>query len=129
MFKSGTLLASYQGVSATWQGITIEYPPSGPQPEGRYVLLQQNKNQILEVRNIGASFEGKPQNFIRSIGKYDDCPTLSYYEYAVIISIISPYCSCKRHWSEVGNGLHPPGCNLPWPPFLNATDKNIKKGG
>jgi len=57
MFKSGTLLASYQGVSATWQGITIEYPPSGPQPEGRYVLLQQNKNQILEVRNIGASFE------------------------------------------------------------------------
>ena len=82
MFKSGTLLASYQGVSATWQGITIEYPPSGPQPEGRYVLLQQNKNQILEVRNIGASFEGKAQNFIRSIEKYDECPTLSYYRVA-----------------------------------------------
>jgi len=57
MFKNGTLLASYQGVSATWQAITIEYPPSGPQPEGRYVLLQQNKNQILEVRKFGASFE------------------------------------------------------------------------
>ena len=40
---------------------------------------------------------------------------------------ISPYCSCKRHWSEAGNGLHGPGCNLPSPPFLNATDKNIKK--
>ena len=60
MFKSGTLLASYQGVSAVWQAITIEYPPSGPQPKGRYVLLQQNKNQVLEVRNIVASFdEGK----------------------------------------------------------------------
>ena len=67
MFKNGTLLGSYQGVSAIWQAITIEYPPSGPQPEGRYVLLQQNKNQILEVRNIGASFEGKAQNFITTI--------------------------------------------------------------
>jgi len=59
MFKDGTLLASYQGsvVAAEWQAITIEYPPSGPQPEGRYVLLQQNKNQILEVRSIVASFE------------------------------------------------------------------------
>ena len=67
MFKSGTLLASYQGVSATWQGITIEYPPSGPQPEGRYVLLQQNKNQILEVRKLEAFFEGTAQNFITTI--------------------------------------------------------------
>ena len=55
----------------------------------------------------------------------------------MIINIISLYCSCKRHWrhwrhcwrhwSEAGNGLHRPGCNLPLPPFLNATDKNIKK--
>ena len=55
----------------------------------------------------------------------------------MIINIISLYCSCKRHWrhwrhcwrhwSEAGNGLHRHGCNLPLPPFLNGTDKNIKK--
>jgi len=56
MFKNGTLLGSYLGGSAAWQGITIEYPPSGPQPEGRYVLLQQDKNQVLEVVEISASF-------------------------------------------------------------------------
>ena len=89
MFKDGTLLASYQGsvVAAEWQAITIEYPPSGPQPQGRYVLLQQNKNQILEVRSIVASFEGKAQNFIRPICIYDKIPTLSFYEYAVIINV------------------------------------------
>ena len=58
MFKSGSLLASYIGRAAHWQAITIEYPPSGPQPEGRYVLLQQKGNQVLEVAEISASFEG-----------------------------------------------------------------------
>ena len=62
MFKNGTLLGSYLGGSATWQAITIEYPPSGPQPEGRYVLLQQDKNQVLEVVEISASFEGIMRN-------------------------------------------------------------------
>jgi len=57
MFKNGTLLGSYLGGSAGWQLITIEYPPSGPQPEGRYVLLQQDKNQVLEVVEISASFQ------------------------------------------------------------------------
>merc|ERR1712203_1113393 len=33
------------------------FPPSAPQPEGRYVLLQQDKNQVLEVVEISASFE------------------------------------------------------------------------
>ena len=67
MFKSGSLLASYIGRAAGWQGITIEYPTSGPQPEGPYVLLQQNKNQILEVRKLEAFFEGTAQNFITTI--------------------------------------------------------------
>ena len=58
MFKSGTLLGSYRGRSAPWQVVTIEYPPSGPQPKGRYVLLQQKGNQVLEVAEISASFEG-----------------------------------------------------------------------
>jgi len=57
MFKNGTLLGSYLGGSAAWQLITIEYPPSAPQPEGRYVLLQQDKNQVLEVVEISASFQ------------------------------------------------------------------------
>ena len=102
MFKNGTLLASYQGVSATWQAITIEYPPSGPQPEGRYVLLQQNKNQILEVRKFGASFEGKAQNFITTIGKCDKCPTLTIYEYAQIIymyiTLLQLQKTLERSW-------------------------------
>ena len=58
MFKSGSLLASYIGRAAHWQSITIEYSPSGPQPEGRYVLLQQNKNQVLELHQFSASFGG-----------------------------------------------------------------------
>ena len=58
LFKSGSLLASYIGRAAQWQAITIEYPPSGPQPEGRYVLLQQNKNQVLELHQFSASFGG-----------------------------------------------------------------------
>ena len=58
MFKTGTLLASYRGVAPLWQTITIEFPPFGPQPEGRYVLLQQNKTQVLEVREFSASFDG-----------------------------------------------------------------------
>ena len=62
MFKNGTLLGSYLGGSAAWQAITIEYPPSGPQPEGRYVLLQQDKNQVLEVVEISASFQGAMLN-------------------------------------------------------------------
>jgi hypothetical protein len=58
MFKSGTLLASYLGVAADWQAISIEFPPSGPQPEGRYVLLQQNKAQVvIQVVEFSASFE------------------------------------------------------------------------
>jgi hypothetical protein len=58
MFKSGTLLGSYLGVAADWQAISIEFPPSGPQPEGRYVLLQQNKNQVaIQVVEFSASFE------------------------------------------------------------------------
>ena len=62
MFKNGTLLGSYLGGSAAWQLITIEYPPSAPQPEGRYVLLQQDKNQVLEVVEISASFQGAMLN-------------------------------------------------------------------
>merc|ERR1712037_432960 len=58
MSKNGTLLASYLGASPHWQAITIEFPPSGPQPEGRYVLLQQNRTQVLEVVEFSASFEG-----------------------------------------------------------------------
>merc|ERR1712037_390308 len=50
--------ASYLGASPHWQAITIEFPPSGPQPEGRYVLLQQNRTQVLEVVEFSASFEG-----------------------------------------------------------------------
>ena len=58
MFKTGTLLASYRGAAPQWQAITIEFPPSGAQPEGRYVLLQQNRTQVLEVREFSASFDG-----------------------------------------------------------------------
>jgi len=58
MFKNGTLLASYRGAAPQWQAITIEFPPSGAQPEGRYVLLQQNRTQVLEVVEFSASFDG-----------------------------------------------------------------------
>merc|ERR1712210_259594 len=58
MSKNGTLLASYLGASPQWQAMTIEFSPSGPQPEGRYVLLQQNRTQVLEVVEFSASFEG-----------------------------------------------------------------------
>ena len=59
MFSEGTLLGSFADDPFAAEKITIEFPSSKPQPEGRYVLLQQNKNHILEVGIFSASFEGK----------------------------------------------------------------------
>jgi len=52
MFKEGDLLGSYVGDSVVWEKITIESVPSEPQPEGRYVLLQQNFNRALQVMEV-----------------------------------------------------------------------------
>ena len=102
MFREGTLLGSFVGDPFATEKITIEFPSSKPQPEGRYVLLQQNKNQILEVRKFGASFEGKAQNFITTIGKCDKCPTLTIYEYAQIIymyiTLLQLQKTLERSW-------------------------------
>ena len=58
MFREGVLLGSYVGASVRWQKITIESPASGPTSEGRYVLLQMDNNQRMEVIEIVA-FGGK----------------------------------------------------------------------
>ena len=52
MFKEGDLLGSYVGDSVVWEKITIESVPSEPQPEGRYVLLQQNFNRAVQVMEV-----------------------------------------------------------------------------
>ena len=54
MFKEGDLLGSYVGDSVVWEKITIESLPSErePQPEGRYVLVQQNFNRALQVMEV-----------------------------------------------------------------------------
>merc|ERR1712037_432050 len=54
MFKEGVLLGSYVGASVVWQKITIQSPASGPTSEGRYILLQMDNNQRMEVIEIVA---------------------------------------------------------------------------
>ena len=58
MFREGVLVGSYVGASVVWQKITIQSPASGPTSEGRYVLLQMDNNQRMEVYEIVA-FGGK----------------------------------------------------------------------
>ena len=125
LFKSGSLLASYIGRAAQWQAITIEYPPSGPQPEGRYVLLQQNKNQVLELHQFSASFGGtlKQTN-----------PSLSYTISNKQIYLLGSTCdndkcvkACENGWEK--HGTH---CYLWVTENRNWTDAEgfcQKKGG
>ena len=54
MFKGGVLLGSYVGRAANWQKFSIMRPVSGPTPEGRYVLLQENNNETLRVGTFRA---------------------------------------------------------------------------
>jgi hypothetical protein len=54
MFREGVLMGSYVGLSVNWQKITIQSPASGPTTEGRYVLLQMDNNQTMEVYEIVA---------------------------------------------------------------------------
>ena len=49
MFREGVLLGSYVGASVVWQKITVESRASGHLPEGRYVLLQKDDNNTMEV--------------------------------------------------------------------------------
>ena len=54
MFKEGVLLGSYIGTASNGDDFTIVRPLSGPTPEGRYVLLQENNNETLRVGTFAA---------------------------------------------------------------------------
>ena len=68
MFKEGVLLGSYAGTAANWQAVSIMRPVSGPIPEGRYVLLQENNNETLRVGTF-AAFGGNNMNCVFLIHK------------------------------------------------------------
>lgn len=55
MFREGTLLASFVGNPGATEKITIEFPSSKPQPEGRYVLLQSKSPFKVDIEAFGGT--------------------------------------------------------------------------
>ena len=55
MFREGTLLGSFVGDPFAAEKITIEFPSSKPQPEGRYVLLQSKRPFKVDMEAFGGT--------------------------------------------------------------------------
>ena len=97
MFKEGVLLGSYPGSAANWQAVSIMRPVSGPTPEGRYVLLQENNNETLRVGTFTAFGGNKINELCISFSLVSDNG-----EQGVVSDVsVQPRCKCQRQKSSL----------------------------
>ena len=106
MFREGTLLASFVGEPFAAEKITIEFPSSKPQPEGRYVLLQSKRPFKVDMEAFGGTtaFGGTAQQIAAMLTN----------------SLKLRFCSMF----EVGTGPSSPAHNSSVPPLLVIPGKN-----
>ena len=106
MFREGTLLASFVGNPGATEKITIEFPSSKPQPEGRYVLLQSKSSFKVDIEAFGGTtaFGGTAQQIAAMLTN----------------SLKLRFCSMF----EVRTGPSSPAHNSSVPPLLVIPGKN-----
>ena len=106
MFREGTLLGSFVGDPFAAEKITIEFPSSKPQPEGRYVLLQSKRPFKVDIEAFGGTtaFGGTAQQIAAMLTN----------------SLKLRFCSMF----EVRTGPSSPAHNSSVPPLLVIPGKN-----